>query len=196
MAKKEDLRVIKTRRSIRDAFLHLLEVKDFSAITVQDILDQALINRTTFYKHYDSKYHLADTLSAEIIGSYDSLLDFTLSSHRDAGHFFQTVEQMTDHFYSERRLVLALWHLSLNGQDLSGRLEQLLSTRFRAYLEASARKEDRLDYQSAIMSTLILTTLKYLLESEDRPNIQALREQTLHLMGRLRIEGEQHPAER
>ena len=51
-----DLRVIKTKKHIEDALIDLLYQKDFHAITVQDILDTALINRSTFYKHYADKY--------------------------------------------------------------------------------------------------------------------------------------------
>lgn len=46
---QQDLRVIKTKKNIEESFLRLLEKKSFSEITVQNILDEALINRSTFY---------------------------------------------------------------------------------------------------------------------------------------------------
>ena len=60
---QQDLRVIKTKKNIEESFLRLLEKKSFSEITVQNILDEALINRSTFYKHYSDKYDLARLLS-------------------------------------------------------------------------------------------------------------------------------------
>lgn len=51
----QDLRVVKTINNIENVFLDLLQERDFSAITVQDILDRALINRKTFYRYYKDK---------------------------------------------------------------------------------------------------------------------------------------------
>ena len=49
---KQDSRVTRTKSLIRSAFLQLLKEKNYEAITVQDILDKTLINRSTFYKHF------------------------------------------------------------------------------------------------------------------------------------------------
>lgn len=53
--KKEDLRIIKTKRLIFRSFVDLIFEKDFAAITVQDIADRAMINRSTFYSHFHDK---------------------------------------------------------------------------------------------------------------------------------------------
>lgn len=48
----------RTRRQIILSFMHVLQTKRFSAITIQDICDDALIHRTTFYRYYEDKYSL------------------------------------------------------------------------------------------------------------------------------------------
>jgi len=48
----------RTRRQILRSFRNVLQSKRFSAITVRDICDDALIHRTTFYRYYEDKYHL------------------------------------------------------------------------------------------------------------------------------------------
>ena len=45
MASKTDLRVLKTRQNIKTAFTDLLLIKDFKDITIQNIIDEALIGR-------------------------------------------------------------------------------------------------------------------------------------------------------
>ena len=40
------------------AFITLLETKDFADISIMDICNQAGINRSTFYAHYDNTYEL------------------------------------------------------------------------------------------------------------------------------------------
>ena len=58
MNKKTDLRILKTRENIKTSFINLLLVKNFKDITVQNIIDEALIGRSTFYDHYYDKYDL------------------------------------------------------------------------------------------------------------------------------------------
>ncbi len=55
---KEDLRVRKTRRLLQEKFWELLAEKSFLSITVQDIAEKAMVNRTTFYDHFIDKYAL------------------------------------------------------------------------------------------------------------------------------------------
>ena len=62
MVKKEDKRVIKTKRDLRIALGQLLKKKTYSKITVCDICEEAQINRMTFYKHYMDKSDLLNDL--------------------------------------------------------------------------------------------------------------------------------------
>lgn len=63
MAKKTDLRVLKTQKAIKEAFLSLIQKKGFEAVTIQDIAEEAIINRATFYLHYEDKYDLLEQIS-------------------------------------------------------------------------------------------------------------------------------------
>ncbi|KAE8558027.1 TetR/AcrR family transcriptional regulator [Paenibacillus polymyxa] len=71
MIRNKDLRIIKTQKVIRNAFIDLLDKNGFEAITVQEIANAAMINRSTFYLHYVDKYDLlqktADQALANII---------------------------------------------------------------------------------------------------------------------------------
>lgn len=58
MNKKDDLRVIKTRKLIYQTLLDLMKEKTFEEIKVSDICSRAMINRSTFYAHYEDKYEL------------------------------------------------------------------------------------------------------------------------------------------
>ena len=65
MIMQQDKRTIKTERVIRRSFLELLEKKDFSRITINDICDRACISRNTFYAHYADKYLLMDRITED-----------------------------------------------------------------------------------------------------------------------------------
>jgi len=62
-----DLRVIRTKESIQDALVDLIEEKGFEAITVKDITTRAKINRGTFYAHYQDKFDLMTKCEEEIM---------------------------------------------------------------------------------------------------------------------------------
>jgi len=54
-----DLRERRTRKLIREAFFELMREKGFETLSVQDITERAMVNRSTFYRHYQDKYDLA-----------------------------------------------------------------------------------------------------------------------------------------
>lgn len=55
---KVDLRVLRTRKLLVQAFDELANEKDLQAITVSDIAERAMVNRATFYAHFTDKYDL------------------------------------------------------------------------------------------------------------------------------------------
>lgn len=64
---KEDPRVVRTRKLIMDAFIHLSETKEFKDITVKDITVEAQINRATFYYHFQDIYDLLERSLSEVL---------------------------------------------------------------------------------------------------------------------------------
>lgn len=62
MKNKTDLRIIKTRNGLYDALILLLKEKTFEEIKVSDICKKSLINRSTFYAHFQDKYELFASL--------------------------------------------------------------------------------------------------------------------------------------
>ena len=55
MAKKEDLRIIKTKAALTNAFYAMLEEMSLEEITVNDLCEKAEVRRATFYKHFNDK---------------------------------------------------------------------------------------------------------------------------------------------
>lgn len=69
-----DRRVIKTKRAIKNALMHLLNDRDINDITISDIAAQADINRKTFYNYYSGVHEVIDEMEDEIISHVDEAL--------------------------------------------------------------------------------------------------------------------------
>lgn len=128
-----DRRQQKTRTAIFQAFSKLLETKRFDDITVQEIIDEANIGRSTFYAHFETKDELLRTMCTDIFQHV----------------FSETLSRETDHDYSSGRQDLRLklehilYHLRENKQNLKGILGgesgELFMTYLKGYLQDTFR---------------------------------------------------------
>ena len=57
-----DLRIVKTKQQIKQAFMSLRAQYTPEKIKVKDICERAMINKTTFYKHYVDSLALANEI--------------------------------------------------------------------------------------------------------------------------------------
>ena len=73
MEKQTDLRVVKTRMLIKNAFNELVSEHGFEKITVSDIANKAMINRATFYLHYQDKYDLLSSIENEMFAEINEI---------------------------------------------------------------------------------------------------------------------------
>lgn len=71
---EQDVRVIKSKKAIRDALFSILAVKPINKITIKEISEAAGINRKTFYSHYDSVEDIITEMENELVVSIDSYL--------------------------------------------------------------------------------------------------------------------------
>lgn len=91
----EDLRTIKTKNNLYDALILLMKQTNFENIKVADICKHALVNRSTFYNHYQDKYDLLDDLLTDLknrifnLNNYQDIKSYYLS-------FFSTLLDYID----------------------------------------------------------------------------------------------------
>ncbi|HSY67403.1 MAG TPA: TetR/AcrR family transcriptional regulator [Edaphobacter sp.] len=63
-AESIDPRVLRSRQMLMEALLRLLTRKEFDDISIQEIADEATLNRATFYLHYPDKNALLQAMTA------------------------------------------------------------------------------------------------------------------------------------
>ncbi|MEP6986794.1 MAG: TetR/AcrR family transcriptional regulator [Chloroflexota bacterium] len=64
----DNLRVRRTRKIIQEALINLTVEKGYNRISVQNIVDRAGINRSTFYRHYLDKDDLLSKYMDDVTG--------------------------------------------------------------------------------------------------------------------------------
>lgn len=88
---KKDLRTIRTETILKNNLKELLMEKEFEKISVQELCEKSLINRRTFYLHYDS----IDDLLLEILEEISiEFIEYT----RDYDHFAELDRIVSDYF--------------------------------------------------------------------------------------------------
>ena len=176
--KKEDLRTIKTKQLIKHTFLKLMKEKGYQHITVTDVAEQALINRKTFYAHYDS----IEALYLEITAEYIRLLDFSSlfsTKQIDLVHSdFKTVAiSMMKKIREEKEVFLILMNDSTNvvfNEKLKIFFGYSLS-RSQALTEYAAEKKLPFELLLNIYSSIFLEIAKWWLIQEDTSAEQAMQ---------------------
>ena len=97
---KNDLRYKRTDSIIRSSFKEMLERQPFSEITINDIADAAMINRSTFYLHYNDK----NTLVADVMDEYKRVIYDPFA--RGDGNFKENFAD-GERFVKRNRMLLA-----------------------------------------------------------------------------------------
>jgi Transcriptional regulator len=104
--KKEDLRVRRTYKLLSQALLSLLLEKSFEEIFVTDICERAMVHRTTFYKHFEDKYHLLDFCVKELIGNFDREEDYQINSSETMKDYYMNLIRKSLIYMSENKDLL------------------------------------------------------------------------------------------
>lgn len=73
-----DLRIRRTHHFLQEAMIELITEKGFEAITVGEIAERAMINRATFYRHYQDKYDLVAKASFSLKEQYTYFVFYQL----------------------------------------------------------------------------------------------------------------------
>lgn len=125
-----DRRQQKTRQAIFSAFSGLLERKSFGNITVQEIIDEANVGRSTFYAHFETKDSLLKAMCTDIFQHVFSE-DLGKESNHDFSHAGHDFGQEITHI---------LYHLQDNRRNLKGLLTRDSGEIFMGYFKGYLRE--------------------------------------------------------
>ena len=78
-----DKRVIRTRKNLNKALVELLKEKPLTKITVSELCDMAMINRSTYYLHYKDAHDQYEQLEESLYREFIDTMDHFIRSHRN-----------------------------------------------------------------------------------------------------------------
>ena len=166
--KSPDLRVVKTHKVIREAFIMLLSEQEYNDITIQAILNRAKVNRATFYKYYSGKGDLAGKMIDDFKQEVSQLFQDRLNA--DSQMLQMVMENHSQKLFERRQQMLALWkirtqhHNLYHDMFLMGKqnfIELAKKQKATDYLTAAA-----IDYQATMMATIFMASFKYYFEKD------------------------------
>lgn len=164
---KIDKRVLKTKRNIRQSFMVLLEKKDFHKITVSELARHALIDRKTFYLHYQNtsellkefendmlEHVLRDIVSMKVFDVHETLKVFNAILNENKV-FFEAISRTGKNTFFLKRC-----------EDI---IIQLLQTQFK-----ESAKENCLIYHFKYIASGTISAYMEWLSDEKRMDLQSL----------------------
>lgn len=66
----EDLRIIKTKKAIKNTFIEMRKTLPIEKVHVRELCRNAMINKSTFYNHYEDIFALENELEDEAIEQF------------------------------------------------------------------------------------------------------------------------------
>lgn len=104
MNKKENQRIILTKRLLQEGLLRLLETKDLEKITVTELCRESGINRATFYNHYSSPQDLLEDLETRLTSEMSQLI----SAPTDEEELIRQTEAVCAYYQANARSIIVL----------------------------------------------------------------------------------------
>jgi len=132
-SKQPDKRVRRTRDVLGDSLVKLMHEKRFEEITVQHILDDAGVSRSTFYAHFSDKNDLFLSDAEEFF----EMMASALSLHRDKSRRLAPVREMFEH--------AAEWRPFVNAMTEAGKIQDVLEIGRECFARGIARRIEEMD---------------------------------------------------
>lgn len=122
---KEDRRIRRTQKMLKDSLIELMTEKDFKNISVKDITERADLNRGTFYNHYTDTYDLLQKMESDVLADFQDMIDNYLCSF-EKGSLMPILLPVIQYIEENVKIARILFENSASG-DFVYRFHQLIS---------------------------------------------------------------------
>ena len=95
--KKEDLRILKTKASLYRALIILMKEKEFEQIKISEICTKSMINRSTFYDHFNDKYELLESFMNDLKKELEESIKVNIETKTIKEYYMEILKVMLDY---------------------------------------------------------------------------------------------------
>lgn len=184
---KTDLRITRTRKMIIEAFVELVKEKGYDSITIQDIADRAMINRSTFYAHFKDKQDLYESLLSIVASELKGLLDPKLMSDEHEIELSKIHDILTNIFIfikKEKKFLLLLTESS-DTEVVKKKFLQLIKDEYQAIFAELRIVENDMEIPLDLVISYISAIFFSIIEWWIKNDTAYPPEQVVHLMIKL-----------
>ena len=92
--KKQDRRIIKSKKAIKKAFMSILATKDINDITIKNIADLADVDRKTVYNYYNGTYEILNEIENENLIKGEEDINSEKTKENENSQIIKTCKKM------------------------------------------------------------------------------------------------------
>lgn len=174
-----DLRVVKTMKQIDHALLACLSEEPFEKITVEQLCRAALINRSTFYKYYTSKYDLMERYLQRALDGFRRQVDVTfVNASPDTIQNLlcqKNFENTLKFLYKHKAEYSLLWSIPLEDSVFS-RMVDAVHDAILEKLPAQDPPDPYADLYARLFASDMMTLVRWWFRYEDRITAQDVQD--------------------
>ena len=119
MKKKEDLRIRKTKANLYKSLLQLMENKTFEEIKVIDICNHSMINRSTFYNHFNDKYELLQGLIKDMQEELISSLEIKKEIKSMKEYYLEIIRLLLNYLEKNKEIYSSIAIIKKNNNSIA-----------------------------------------------------------------------------
>jgi AcrR family transcriptional regulator len=125
MSEKTDLRVRRTLRLLREAYIRLLHEKAFYKISVNALTKEAEVNRVTFYLHYRDMDDYSEQFINELLSEIEGILNIKYNEPHGPQYVLETLITLLEYIAINASIYKILF-ISKNIPYFTSRLLELM----------------------------------------------------------------------
>jgi len=174
-----DLRVVRSKKMIKEAFLGLIAEKGYKNVTIKDIADRAMVNRKTFYNHYES----IDALLKEVLNETASMIlinpaqFYQLAEHNGSySHLCDKIRTFLVNLNNNKKTLNILFN-DISGFELNRQIETGIQSYVMQRLAENFNDRSSNKYPLQLLACLItsvfMVLIRWWLTQQDYPEQDA-----------------------
>lgn len=183
MTIQKDLRVKKTLKQIDQAFLDSLSETPFDKITVDQLCQTAVINRSTFYKYYKNKNDLMENYLNRVLERFKQQIDvaFINASPENIHNviYQKNFEKVLTFMCKHKREYLLLWN-TLSEQSVFTKMvfvvQENMLEKLTVSNDVSSQIAPQIDLYARLFASDMMTIVRWWFRYEDEITMQDVKD--------------------